>query len=78
MTGIDTVALMAATLRAGKAGRRADAWAEALSEAVFGYALVLANRATIAQQIGAILPATADATPTQVVPVVREPLLVAI
>lgn len=47
----NTVALMAATLRAGKAGKAGKAWQEAISEAVSGYALMLASQAQIGQMI---------------------------
>ena len=55
----NTVALMAATLRAGKGGKATKAWQDAISEAVAGYALMLASQ----QQIGRMI---ADASASAV------------
>ena len=63
----NTVALMAATIRAGKSGKAAKAWQEAISEAVAGYALMLASQ----QQIGRMI---ADASASAVLTMDEPPL----
>ena len=66
----NTVALMAATLRAGipaSHGKASAAWQEAISEAVAGYALMLASQ----QQIGRMI---ADASASAVLTMDEPPL----
>lgn len=44
-----TLCVMAATIRAGKAGKKAEAWRDAVEEAVSGYAMLAGNREALSR-----------------------------
>jgi hypothetical protein len=54
MDPLELVALMAATLRAGKGGTQAKAWGDAMGEAVFGLSAILVNEQKIREQLSAV------------------------
>ena len=65
-----TLCLMTAVLRTGKAGRTDKAWGEAMREATAGYGLLVRNRETLAQIVAlqsAEPPQSAEVPQTTVV-----------